>query len=116
MTTNYVSDALDDYTDLDALDGDGVSRRRVGPELLRCGLRRLLRFERDHPPAGVVIKPDPLRTNETWRLLDARYRLLSQIRSCLIDIVKRGLSEDCVHACLRSLLQRPADPTHRPCP
>jgi hypothetical protein len=110
---SYVSDTLDDFADLDAVDRDGISWRRVAPQLLRCRLRRLFGLERDHSPAGVVVKPDPLRTDEARRLRYARYGLLSQERACLINVVKRGLSDDCVHGCLPSVSEHSRVDCHR---
>jgi hypothetical protein len=39
----------DDLADLDAVDGDRVTGRRVRPDLFRRRPRRLLGFENDYP-------------------------------------------------------------------
>jgi hypothetical protein len=68
-----MSGSLDDFADLDGVDCDRVTCRRVGPELLRRRPRRLLGFEDEHRGAGVLVKPDPVRAYEAWRLRYARY-------------------------------------------
>jgi hypothetical protein len=49
----------DDFADLDAVNRDGVARRRVRPDPFRRRLRGLFGFEEDHPSAGALIeRPD----------------------------------------------------------
>jgi len=98
-----------DLADLDAVDGDRITGRRIRPDLFRRCPRRLLGFENDYPSARAVVKADPVPGDEAWRLLETGDAVLVQELPTSVEVVNRRLRDYCVGCVLLVCLRRPGD-------